>query len=198
MDEFYDREQDPIIPQILREDITQEQAILYLEGIERPSQIIIRHRLQRGHSEYLISEFSQEAIPISMSEVSPEVTPGLFEKLIEWAFSFDDPELHTMIQDFMEEGTDLKELLVYLKSNQYLRSSRVPEAQAKKVSLAEMIRELFQNNPDTVFTKREILEYTREVHSSKRPEAAGRQVLRQLVERGFIKEVEDAQFKYNR
>lgn len=164
------------LPRVQSEDIEQEAALLILQG-KTPSRTLIYKRLSRGDA--IFDEIPQGSTLLFSDNPVPD--ENVTRQLVEWALEQEE-RTQQLIFDFLDDPSDeaLPGLLSQLDKQGVQLYSR--EIKREK-SLTQVILDEITKAPRTI---EELYELGRQVHVSRRPEAAVRQVLRRLTEQRIL------------
>ena len=156
-----------------KEDLLQEAALLRLLGVANPSLRVIARKHSQPVPAYDV--LPEGTSPWGQSAVSD---PVVTLRLIDWAFE-QSPEIEGLIFGFLEEPTNqgLTELLFDLECRgvPIYQISFTPE-----LSVTDLI---LRSLPAT---KDELYELVQREHTTRRPAATVRQILRRLQKSGII------------
>lgn len=163
-----------IVPPISPQDIDQEVELLKLEGVENPKRSLIYKRMM--HSELSFDEIPDFISVQPILDTTPEVDFQVTERLIEWALDQED-EIQTLIFNFLDEPTERSLKKTMKKLSQ--RGVELHEVTSHRgVSLTDIIRHEIISAPCTIDY---LYQVARNLHPSRRPEAAVRTILRKLI-----------------
>jgi len=176
----------PTMPVVSSEDVDQEVALLQLQGHPKVSRSIVYRRLQGQSREYLVGLLrgeDDEALSSNYRQVEPPPDPlpptEVLHKLFRWTFQQPE-ELQQAVFDFLDGHLTFEEVVAKLRELGFSFPSLAPTTQPKAASLAEV---LLRSAP---LSHEDALQIARNLHPSKRPEAAARQALRRLVRNGSL------------
>lgn len=169
-----------LVPPIYQEDLQQEAALLKLMGKE-PSMAILLKKHQT-FQEYLFDQPAENAIPLSWGRViPPEET---LEQLILWAMDQSE-KVQQLVFQLLEHPNE--KTLKFVMKKLTLEGVILHEAEpVKELSFTQMVLNLLEKDPRSL---EDLYEFARNTITSRRPEAAVRQIIRRLIKENQLEEV---------
>ena len=175
-----------------RDDVlAQKSLVAFVKGVDptKLSSQIIQKQMRTSTLSYgLSSDLPISAELFKAPDALPLPPVDVVNKLIEWSLEQKNLTIQNIIFNFLEDPSSLEETLSQLEQMQVIRPEKVRNYYSKrnkKSSLTKLILRFIREYPGS--DHQSILEYVRGLHYSKRPDAAARQALRQLIQEGRIK-----------
>lgn len=160
------------LPPLSLEDIRQERALAELEG-RKPQRS--RFAYQRRDREYGYGLLPQDDWQSPFAPPAPD--PATVEALIDWVMS-QERHVAVRVMDYLDDPRP--ELLNRVKEVIDVGMTLETHQQVKDVTLTDLICRALPANMATLY------DLARREHMSRRPEAAVRQIIRNLRKRGVI------------
>ena len=177
--------QELILSHLDEDDIQQEIELRKLEGKDRVSRKIIIQQMIRENTDLHFA--NSQDLPddaLAVSKGSPQPDPGTLKALVDW--SIDQPEeIQAMVFGFLDDPTDekLKELTKWLKAHgvEITKLEKPPRG-----SFADLLRRHLAAVGES--SMEELYQLARNTHTTERPEATTRQLVRRLLKAGELQE----------
>jgi len=160
------------LPPVSLDDVRQERALAALEG-----KVVHRSRFayQRRDREYGYGLTPQDDWQSPFAPPAPD--PAVVESLITWVMS-QERHVAVRVMDYLDSPSP--ELLERVKEVIDVGMTLETHRQVREVTLTDLICRALPANMTTLY------ELARREHMSRRPEAAVRQIIRNLRKRGAI------------
>jgi hypothetical protein len=164
-------------------DLRQEAELLKLTGVQKPSLRLLYQRAKRQEALLFDDWLPATAQPVQWSSHVALPSSEDIQRLVSWAIE-QEATISEAIFDFLEDPDDTKlpALISRLR-----KAGAIPKApQPKKPARHSLAGFILRRLEEGQATLDNLYEAVRLIHTSARPEAAVRQVLRRLIRQGKV------------